>query len=29
MPGLVQRVPAEEDRWKIVMFMRTLATKNP
>jgi mono/diheme cytochrome c family protein len=29
MPGIVQRVPAEEDRWKLVMFMRTLATKNP
>jgi len=29
MPGIVQRVPAEEDRWKLVRFMRTLATKSP
>ncbi|HEY8149919.1 MAG TPA: cytochrome c [Vicinamibacteria bacterium] len=28
MPGIAQRVPAEEDRWKLVRFMRTLA-KNP
>ena len=24
MPGIAQRVPAEEDRWKLVRFMRTL-----
>jgi mono/diheme cytochrome c family protein len=29
MPGIAQRVPVEEDRWKVVRFMRTLATKNP
>jgi len=29
MPGIAQRVPAEEDRWKLVRFMRTLATKSP
>ena len=29
MPGIVQRVPAEEDRWKLVRFMRTLQNKNP
>ena len=29
IPSIAQRVPAEEDRWKLVMFMRTLATKNP
>lgn len=29
MPGIVQRVPAEEDRWKLVRFVRTLQNKNP
>ena len=29
MPGIAQRVPVEEDRWKLVRFMRTLATKSP
>ena len=29
MPSIAQRVPAEEDRWKLVRFMRTLGTKNP
>jgi mono/diheme cytochrome c family protein len=29
MPGIMQRVPAEEDRWKLVRFMRTLANKSP
>jgi mono/diheme cytochrome c family protein len=29
MPGIAQRVPAEEDRWKLVRFMRTLATRSP
>jgi mono/diheme cytochrome c family protein len=29
MPGIAKRVPEEEDRWKLVRFMRTLATKNP
>jgi mono/diheme cytochrome c family protein len=29
MPSIAQRVPAEEDRWKLVMFMRTLAAKPP
>ena len=29
MPGIAQRVPAEEDRWKLVRFMRTLQAKNP
>jgi mono/diheme cytochrome c family protein len=29
MPGIAQRVPAEEDRWKLVRFMRTLETKTP
>jgi len=24
MPGIVQRVPSEEDRWKVVRFVRTL-----
>lgn len=24
MPGIANRVPAEEDRWKVVMFVRTL-----
>jgi mono/diheme cytochrome c family protein len=27
MPSIAQRVPAEEDRWKLVRFMRTLAAK--
>lgn len=27
MPGIAQRVPAEEDRWKLVLFTRTLAAK--
>jgi mono/diheme cytochrome c family protein len=25
MPGIAQRVPSEEDRWKVVRYMRTLA----
>jgi mono/diheme cytochrome c family protein len=29
MPSIAQRVPAEEDRWKLVHFMRTLAAKPP
>jgi mono/diheme cytochrome c family protein len=29
MPGIAQRVPEEEDRWKLVRFMRTLAAKAP
>ena len=29
MPSIAQRVPAEEDRWKLVRFMRTLAAKPP
>ena len=29
MPGIVQRVPAEEDRWKLVRFVRTLQNKSP
>lgn len=29
MPSIAQRVPAEEDRWKLVHFMRTLAVKPP
>ena len=29
MPGIAQRVPIEEDRWKLVRFMRTLAAKSP
>ena len=29
MPGIAQRVPAEEDRWKLVRFMRTLSAKAP
>ena len=29
MPSIAQRVPAEEDRWKLVHFMRTLAAKGP
>ena len=29
MPSIAQRVPAEEDRWKLVHFMRTLAAKAP
>ena len=29
MPAIVQRVPAEEDRWKLVLFTRTLVTKSP
>jgi len=29
MPGIAQRVPVEEDRWKLVRFMRTLQAKNP
>jgi mono/diheme cytochrome c family protein len=29
MPSIAQRVPAEEDRWKLVHFTRTLAAKPP
>jgi len=29
MPGIAKRVPEEEDRWKLVRFMRTLVAKNP
>ena len=29
MPSIAQRVPAEEDRWKLVHFMRTLSAKPP
>jgi mono/diheme cytochrome c family protein len=29
MPAIVQRVPADEDRWKLVLFTRTLVTKSP
>ena len=29
MPGIAKRVPEEEDRWKLVRFVRTLANKNP
>jgi mono/diheme cytochrome c family protein len=29
MPGIMRRVPVEEDRWKLVRFVRTLKDKNP
>ena len=27
MPAMAQKIPAEEDRWKVVSFVRTLAGK--
>jgi len=29
MPGIAQRVPSEEDRWKVVRFVRTLSAPLP
>jgi mono/diheme cytochrome c family protein len=29
MPGIAKRVPVEEDRWKLVRFVRTLKDKSP
>jgi mono/diheme cytochrome c family protein len=29
MPGIAHRVPSEEDRWKLVRFVRTLAATAP
>jgi hypothetical protein len=27
MPAMAEKIPAEEDRWKVVSFVRTLAGK--
>ncbi len=27
MPAMAEKIPAEEDRWKVVSFVRTLAAK--
>ncbi|HVQ27942.1 MAG TPA: hypothetical protein VMV21_00065, partial [Vicinamibacteria bacterium] len=27
MPAMAEKIPAEEDRWKLVSFVRTLAAK--
>jgi hypothetical protein len=27
MPAMAEKIPAEEDRWKLVSFVRTLAGK--
>lgn len=29
MPGIANRVPSEEDRWKLVLYVRSLAKPNP
>jgi mono/diheme cytochrome c family protein len=29
MPGIANRVPSEDDRWKLVLFVRSLAAPSP